>query len=238
MDSRKYIFAFFITVLIFGTALFVSDYLAAKKIEDVRSIEDRVALDILSTETQFSLLEETSCRNISPSGFLSSELGPLGERLSYAENQNFKAEDVDKLKRSYFLLEIKDYLLMKRVTEKCGIKPTFVLYFYSNEKDCEQCETMGAVLTALRERFPSLRVYSFDYDFDLPAVETLTKIYRVERRLPALIVNGDPYYGFRSVDELITNIPALARLEEERKKLEAEQAAAATSTATSTNNSR
>lgn len=222
VDSKKYLVAFLITALIFGTAVLASAILNDKKVEDVRSIENRVALDILSSETQFALLAETSCRDIGP-GFLSKELGPLGERLSYAENQSgFNDDDVDSLKRSYFLLEIKDYLLMKRLTEKCGIRPTFILYFYSTEERCEECEKMGYVLTALRDKYPDLRVYSFDYFYDVGAISTLTSIYKVKPQLPAIIVNGLPYYGFKTVEELEAQVPALRLLK------------TATSTATTT----
>ncbi len=212
VDSKKYLVAFLITAAIFGTAVFASSVLTTKKLEDVRAIENRVALDILSSETQFALLEETSCRDIGP-GFLSQELGPLGEKLSYAENQKgFNDQDVESLKRSYFLLEIKDYLLMKRLTEKCNIKPTFILYFYSTEDKCDDCEKMGYVLTALRNKYPDLRVYSFDYHYEVGAIKTLVSIYKVKSELPAIIVNGLPYYGFRSVEELEDEIPALRLL--------------------------
>jgi len=212
MDSKKYIFAFLITALIFATAILASSKLTDKKVEDVRNIENRVALDILSSETQFALLEETSCRDIGP-GFLSQELGPLGERLSYAENQSsFSDDDVESLQRSYLLLEIKDYLLKKRLTEPCNIKPTFILYFYSTEDNCEECEKMGYVLTALRDKYPDLRVYSFDYHYDLGAIQTLVSIYKVKPELPALIINGAPYYGFKTVQELETKVPAFKLL--------------------------
>lgn len=222
IDSKKYLVAFLITAAIFGTAVFASNRLTNEKLQDVRDIENSVALDILSSETQFALLEETSCRDIGP-GFLSKELGPLGERLSYAENQTgFNDGDVDSLKRSYFLLEIKDYLLMKRLTEKCNFKPTFILYFYSTGEKCEDCEKMGYVLTALRDKYPELRVYSFDYHHDLGAIQTLKAIYKVRDELPALIINGVPYYGFKTMEDLEKSVPALRLLE------------TATSTATTT----
>ena len=222
IDLKKYIVAFLITALIFTTAIFASNALSAKKLDDVRDIGNRVELDILSSETQFALLEETSCRDIGP-GFLSKELGTLGERLSYAENQTeFSIEDIDDLKRSYFLLEIKDYLLMKRLTEKCGIKPTFILYFYSTKDQCEDCEQMGYVLTALRDKYPDLRVYSFDYNFDVGAVETLVSIYKIKSELPALYINGNVYYGFHSVDELEESVPALTLLKTRAETLDAQ----------------
>ena len=221
IDSKKYIVAFTITVVIFGTAIFVSSILSQKKLEDVRAIENRVALDILSGETQFALLEETSCKDIGP-GFLSQELGSLGGKLVYAENQTgFDDSDIDYLKHSYFLLEVKDYLLMKRLTEKCGIKPTFILYFYSTEDTCEECVRMGYVLTALQEKYPDLRVYSFDYHFDAGAINTLISIYKIKAELPAMIINAETYYGFYSIEELEEKVPALHDLALKAKALEA-----------------
>lgn len=212
IDSRKYIVAFAITAIIFGTAVFVSNILSQRKLEDVRAIENRVALDILSSETQFALLEETSCKDIGP-GFLSKELGSLGEKLTYAENQTeLDTPALEYLKRSYFLLEIKDYLLMKRLTEKCGIRPTFILYFYSTEDICEDCERMGYVLTALRDKYPDLRVYSFDYHFDVGAINTLVSIYKIKPDLPAMIINTQTYHGYHSVEDLEETVPALKEL--------------------------
>jgi len=225
-NSRKYIVAFGITAIIFATAIFVSNSIGQKKLEDVRSIENRVALDILSSETQFALLEETSCKDISP-GFLSKELGTLGEKLTYGENQTeLNTNELEYLKRSYFLLEIKDYLLMKRLTQKCGIKPTFILYFYSTENSCVDCEKMGYVLTSLRDKYPDLRVYSFDYYFDVGAIDTLVSIYKVKSDLPALIINGETIYGFNTVEELEATVPALKEL----ARLKALESTTATST--------
>lgn len=212
-NGKKYIYAFLITAVIFGTAIYASDKLGNKKLAEVRDIEDKLALDILSSETQFSLLEETQCKDIKNT-YLSKEVGNLAERLSIAETENPKDDpEVINLKRYYSLLEIKDYLLMKKITDKCGTKPTFILYFYSNQGDCEECTKAGYVLTALHDKYPDLRIYSFDYNLDLEAIKTLTSIYKVENRLPALIVNGDTYYGFRSLSELESTVPAIRRLQ-------------------------
>jgi glutaredoxin len=101
---------------------------------------------------------------------------------------------------------------MKRLTEKCNVKPTFILYFYSTKDTCDDCEKMGYVLTALRDKYPDLRVYSFDYHYDLGVIDTLTSIYKVKAELPAIIVNGIPYYGYKPMEELEKTIPALKLL--------------------------
>lgn len=230
-DNRKYIFAFVITAIIFGTAISISNYLNSKKLAEIQNIEDRISLDILSSETQFSLLEETLCKDV-PNTSLSRELGDLSDKLAYAESQNQGNETVATLKIQYTLLEIKDYLLMKKITERCGSHPTFVLYFYSTaEGDCPDCQKMGYVLTALHDKYPDLRVYSFDYDLDLEAIHTLLSIYKVNSTLPALLINGEPYYGFRSLETLESTVPALARLK--AALLKSQTASSTTATTTS-----
>lgn len=212
MDKKKYIIAFLITVVIFGTAFFASNYLGNKRLADVRSVENQISLDILSSETQTSLLEETACSDVN-NNYLSEQLGELGDKLSYAASQNTPNNtDIENLKEYYSLLEIKDYLLMKKITTKCGIHPTFVLYFYSDASKCPDCEKTGFVLDALRQKYPSIRIYSFDYNISQAAVKTLISIYHINSNLPAMIINGDPYYGYRSLDELETTIPAIKRL--------------------------
>jgi hypothetical protein len=212
MDKKKYIFAFLITVAIFGTAIYVSNYIGNKRLDDVRTVESQISLDILSSETQTALLEETACSDIN-NNYLSEQLGALGDKLSYAASQNSPDNsDIENLKEYYSLLEIKDYLLMKKITTKCGVHPTFILYFYSDASKCPDCEKTGFVLDALRQKYPSIRIYSFDYNINQAAVKTLISIYHINGNLPAMIINGDPYYGFRSLDELESTIPAIKRL--------------------------
>jgi hypothetical protein len=223
---KKYFFSFVITTVIFATAIFLSNYFSQKKLDEVRGIQDKIAVDILSSETQFSLLEESSCKDVGV-GTLSTELGTLESKLAYTESQRGHGdEEVIALKRYYSLLEIKDYLLMNKISEKCKKTPLSIIYFYSSDNSCSDCEREGYVLTHLRETYPDLRVYSFDYDIDLSAVKTLISINKVKKELPAIIINDQAYYGFQSIEDLEKTIPELKTL----KTLNA----AATTTATST----
>lgn len=207
-DIKKYVFVFLITGFIFMTALALSNYFADKRLEGIRSIEQKIAADIQSSEIQYALLAEASCKDVSAS-FLSEELGTLADRLAYTEDNLGKDNaQVLELKRSYSLLQIKDYLLSKRVAEKCGTQPAFIIYVYSNEDDCPRCEETGHILTELREQYPSLRVYSFDSNLELSAIRTLLSIYKIkDDNLPALVINGTTYTGFRPKEELVRLLP-------------------------------
>jgi len=85
-DWLKYLYTFVITALIFITAIYISDYFSNKKMAELKSMEDNMSLDILSSETQFSLLAEASCKNINDNT-LSREVSQLGDKLSYTEEK-------------------------------------------------------------------------------------------------------------------------------------------------------
>lgn len=207
-DWKKYVIVLFITSTIFISGLWISNYLSNKKINQLKSIESKISLDLMSSETQFSLLQELSCKDVSGT-VLSSELNSLADKISYSEN-NLGTENMDviNLKKSYSLLEIKDYLLMKKIRERCGEKSIFILYFYKND-NCDDCTKQGYVLTSLREKYPELRVYSFDYNLDLSAIKTMTSIYKVPDDLPAIVINGKVYSGLQTVEEIEKTFPEL-----------------------------
>lgn len=219
---QKYALVFVITAAIFGTAVYANSLLNDRRVANIQSIQQKISTDILSLETQFDLLQELSCKDISENSVLSGELNSLASRLAFTEGAlgSTNAEVVS-LKQQYSLLQIKDYLLMQRIAEKCSLKPVFVLYFYSNAGDCEDCTRMGHVLTYLREEYPKLRVYSFDYNLDLAALRTLIAINKVEGTLPALIVGGNLSYGYKEPEDIEKLIPNIKDLKEEAITAEA-----------------
>jgi hypothetical protein len=122
---------------------------------------------------------------------------------------------VDHLKRYYSLLQIKDFLLSKRLAEKCGTKTVSIIYLYGTADECKECREQGDVLTYLRKTYPDLRVYAFDSNLDLSAIKTLLSIYKVQGQLPSLIVDGEVYYGYKSKEELIALLPKSLKTKEQ-----------------------
>ena len=205
---RNALIALLVTIVLAGTLEYAISYLNRARITELSAIEDQLSIDILSLDTQFSLLEAAPCDSTASSTTLTSELANMGTRLSYAENQlGSDNTQVVRLKEQYSLLEIRDYLITKQLAAACGARPTTVLYFYSNAGDCADCDKAGYALSYLRDTFPSLRVYSFDYNLDLGALETFIAVTKVKRDLPAFVINGKPYYGFTSLNDLEKQFP-------------------------------
>ncbi len=213
IDWRKYLIVFLITVALFFTASYVSNYFGDKKIDQLKNIQDKIAIDILSSETQFSLLSDLSCKNISDSVF-SSELSELGSKLEWSEENLGDTAEVSYLKKYYSLLQIKDYLLAKKISDRCKVKSAFILYFYTTAENCTLCREESLVLSKLREEYPELRVYSFDYSIDLSAVKAMIQIYKIkDTELPALVIDDDVLTGFHEVEELSAKVKESFKLQ-------------------------
>jgi hypothetical protein len=206
---KKYISVFLITASIFAVAFFISSSLGDKRVDFIKSSADKLSLDILSLETQFEIFQDSSCESLSES-ILASDLAELGRRLNFMESdRGADDEEVINLKKYYSLLEIKDYLIMKKVGERCGAKPLTILYFYSNT-NCEDCAKQGYVLTKLQEYHPDLRIYTFDYNLDLNAMKALIAVHKVAPPFPVMVVDGITLNGFMDLEALEGSTDRLA----------------------------
>lgn len=212
-DQKRYLIVFLLTSGIFLVAFLLSDFLYNVRMAQVAEIEEGINRNILETEIQYALLADAACEEGANSVPLSiEELNTLATKLAYMESARGTDDpEVIALKKDYSLLEIKDYLLQRERARTCGEKISTVMYFYSNKGDCEDCRKMGYVLTDMRDAHDDLHVYSFDYHLGLGAIETLKAIYGLEERLPIVVINRKPYYGFQDRAELERLLPELAR---------------------------
>lgn len=205
---RNALIALGITIVLAGTVAYAINYLNTARVTELSAIEDQLSIDTLSLDTQFSLLEAAPCDSAASSTALTSELAEFGSRLSYAENQlGSDNSQVIRLKERYSLLEIRDYLITKKLAAACGTKPVTVLYFYTNAGDCTDCDKAGYALSYLRNTYPALRVYSFDYNLDLGALKSFITVNKVKNTLPAFVINGTHSYGFTSLSDLEKQFP-------------------------------
>ena len=202
LPIRNALLALIITALLIGTVIYAVRYLDKQRVVQLDDLQSRLATDTLSVETQFALLESAPCQDLTEGNTLSQEVSSLGDRLAFAESQlGAKNAQVIALKEQYTLLEIRDYLLAKRLVETCKVKPTVVLYFYSNEPGaCTDCDRASYTLSYLHSLNPNLRVYSFDYNLDLGALKTLISVEKVKPEFPAFVIDNKLTYGFTDVD--------------------------------------
>ncbi len=221
-DWMKYFISFVITAGIFGTVFYISNLLNGKRVTEMLEIQQKITIDLLSSETQFALLKEASCAQ-DVSSMLTTEISRLSERLNYMEEQfGANNKNVINLKMNYSLLLIKDYLLLTELSKKCNYHPVVILYFYDGT-DCEDCRKENYVFSAIREKYPDVRVYAFDASLELSAIRTLLDMYNVSPEYPSIVINGKSVSGFKTVEQVEAMVPELAKRVKEAEAKKAKE---------------
>ena len=186
----------------------LSKYWTDNRLGSLSNIQESISIDLLSSETQF-LLKELSCSDESNIA-VAKQITELGDKLTFAESELGRDnEKVIFLKKYYSLLQVKDYLLGKKTQDTCGYKkkPIYMIYMYSSKIKCSDCETQAYTLSKLRDKYPELKVYTFDYDINLGPVNTLKDIYKTKPSFPLLIIEDKVYYGLQTFDNIEKLLP-------------------------------
>ncbi len=212
-NIQKYVLVFLITLGLFGVMYLASEFFYNERVAQIKTLEDTISRSVLESEIQYRLLSDSACEvEGAANPFLIEEINTLARRLDVMEAQRGSDNDeVISLKKYYSLLQIRDYLFVRDRGRLCGTSPATIIYFYSNSGDCDDCKKMGYVLTSLREEYPTLHVYSFDYNIGLSVIDVLKSIYDLSGELPVLVIDRKPFYGFKTRDQVLDLLPTLVR---------------------------
>jgi hypothetical protein len=197
-----YIVAFVITAAIFCAGLYIGQVMERDNMNSISASLDGLNTRMSSAEIfflsgdspQFCPVYLDELSNID------SETENTGYMLEYMENVRGVADPG--LKRKYFLLEAKAYLLSQKSVAECGANFTTVLYFYSNS-NCSRCQEQGNGLMEMKKALgESVRIYSFDGDLGSPIAKALMNMYNVSV-YPSVVVAGNATHsGFVSHEDL------------------------------------
>ncbi len=176
----------------------IGNHTSSSKLDSLEDIENELRMETMAMELQYLLLSEDPCKSIN-STVLSEELYKLGSKLDYMEERmGVNDPTVLRLKEYFSLLQIRHWLFSKRAKKECSLDQDLILYFYSNKGDCSTCEEQGYVLSFIREKYPSTKIYAFDINIRNPAVDTLKRMYLKNQTTPIIIINEHVYYGFKN----------------------------------------
>ncbi len=212
IKTSRFLAAFALTVIVFLVGYMIGAMLSERKLDNLSYLEQDIRVDSLSNELVFSLVQKDLCSSINTTSY-TEDLGKIGKRLTYLETlYGYNSPEVTSLKNYYSLLEIRHWMLHEELNTKCGYDMPLVLYFYSNEA-CVDCEDQGLVLTNVHKNYPFFNTYSLEYNLENPALDYLKNRYSINHtRLPAIVVDGEVYYGFQSKDFIIERLKLEQRL--------------------------
>ncbi len=217
---KLYIAALIITIVIFAGAWLISTYINIQKTAAVKNEEDAIATQILALQARTDILtanlNASLCASTTSAGAsatttaasIAASLNDLQSKLSFLQGQlGPDNPDLFRLERYYSLMEIKDYNLEQTITHHCKIPNSttrpFILYFYPTGT-CAQCVGQGYILQAIKQQYPGAHIYSFNYNDDWVAVQSLIALPPIPATTtpPFLIVNGVVYPPFANLSNM------------------------------------
>ncbi|MBI2124408.1 hypothetical protein HYT92_01315, partial [Candidatus Pacearchaeota archaeon] len=187
ISKEKYIVAGAITIGIFLLGLFLGLAIEGKRVNYIESIGRKQALEFSSLQLQYAFIDQ-----------LSQEKNCLAVQNTFEQNinnlestrirlENFDRDatlnknELDILKNEYMLAQIRYWLLAERTRELCGSDIVSILYFFSDEKECPDCDRQAFVLTYLKKKFKDrLLIFSFDSKYEAePMIPLLKRTYNI-----------------------------------------------------------
>jgi hypothetical protein len=201
IDKMKLLAVFSLTTLIFILGILLGNFISDQKLESIDEFQQELRTDTMALETEYLLLSQEPCHETKTS-LLTDELYQINSKIDYMENNlGEKNKEVLRLKDFYTLLEMRHWLLLKKIQTECGGNYTFIHYFYSNNDDCPLCKDQGFILLYIRKKFENVRIYSYDINNTNFAVDALKKIYNI-KKTPSIIINDDATEGFMTKEEI------------------------------------
>jgi len=213
LSRDKYIIAGIITLGIFLLGLFLGLAIEGKRVNYIESLSREQNLAFSSLQLQYAFIDQLSQEKncIAVQKTFEDNINNLESTRIRLENFDRDATlnkaELDILKNEYILAQIRYWLLAERTKKLCGTDIVTVLYFFSDEKECPDCEEQAFVLTYLKKKFKDkLLIFSFDSKFEAePMVAILKKTYNV-KSYPALVIEGKLASGFYEKDSLLKEI--------------------------------
>jgi len=221
LTFKKYVLTFFIVAIIFTLGFLTSDYLNDKRFLEINRAREEFQIQIMGLETQLAHFKDILCPDIGDD-ILTHELHVIGEKLQFMKNDlGVDHPEVLHLRKHYSLLQVRHHQFSKELNQRCNLGLIHILYFYADNRACPKCEKQGYILTHLRKNHPHLRIYSFDYNLELPALAVVKPIIppkyleetpknrnnrivsSVQKEyLPIIVINEKPFFGFQDLDAM------------------------------------
>jgi len=212
-STDKYIVAALITAGVFTLGLFLGLLIEGKRVSYIDDVSKKQNLDFSSLQLQYAyidqLSQENNCEAVAKTFEKNiDELEATRLRLeNFDESATLNKVDFDLLKREYTLAQIRYWLLSKRTKDLCGGESVSILYFFSDEGECPQCDNQAFVLTFLKKVFKEkLLIFSFDSKFvDEPMINILKVSYDITK-FPTIVIEGKKYEGITKTTEILKEI--------------------------------
>ena len=209
-EKRRYILAGVLTLLIFSLGIMLGFLIDAERLQYYQNIKTDQRLDYNSLQLQYAYInqlgEERNCPALLRT-FDESVKSLESARIrleTYNQDSTINKVDFEMLRREYIIAQLRYWLFAKQTKNLCGQDVVTILYFFSDQETCPDCDEQAFVLTYLKKRLgDKLLNFALDEQYlDEPMIEILKESFVVSS-FPSLVVEGEIVEGFTNVDDLL-----------------------------------
>lgn len=213
ISKEIYIAAALITLGVFLLGLLLGLVIEGKRTTYIESVSKKQNLEYSSLQVQYAFIDQLSqeknCDAVAKT-FEENIKNLESTRLrleSFDTDAKINKNEFDLLKRDYILAQLRYWLLAKTTKDLCGSEIVSILYFFSDNKECPDCDEQAFVLTYLKKLFKEkLLIFSFDSKFEKePMINLLKKSYNITT-YPNLIIEGKKQSGFNDKESILKTI--------------------------------
>ncbi|MEM4268449.1 MAG: hypothetical protein QXK37_06505 [Candidatus Woesearchaeota archaeon] len=208
--GKIFIISFIVTSLIFILGIATNYIFDFARIDEIESVIAAHEIDsesyLLEKETVESMRGDKCQVMTNRMIDLKNEIHQVGAELTnYGSKTMFKKEDLDYLKREYFLLQLNFLTIINKLNKECGASFIPILFFY--KIDDPDSLTQGYVLEDLSQQYRTeIVVLSFDKDYeDEPILNLLKKKYNITTA-PTVIIENQTFTGLTYTGELNSSV--------------------------------
>lgn len=197
MVNLKYAMAAIIMVNLFFITLSVIDYMDMQRL--LRFTNDMASFSAEATdlESAASLLRAEQgnpeyCEIIDTAYQQKiTKTNELMERMLAYERANMFTEFFA-LKRQFLLSNIQLWQVSQMERQYCNATHSDVLYIYSSDPSCNECQVQGKVLDSVRSSCPNVRAFVMDIKESMATLDMIKMKYNVTSA-PTLVIDGKTY---------------------------------------------
>jgi hypothetical protein len=206
MVNLKYAMAAILMVNLFFITLSVIDYMDMQRLlrfsNDLASFSTEAA--DLESSVMLIQLEQASpkyCAVVDAAYQQKiTRANELMERMLAYERANMFAEFFA-LKRQFLLSNIQLWQVSEMQKQYCATGHSDILYIYSSNPSCQECQVQGKMLDSVRANCSNVRTFVMDIEENMTTLDIIKMKYNITTA-PSLVVNGKTYNKVLREDEI------------------------------------
>ncbi len=212
ISIKIYVLAFIISTIIFAVGIYVGTTIEKMNLAGIKEEMQMISDKIWNMENLLFSQESVIFCNIYTQELLeiNEEREKVSEKVKYLDEKGIMDEN---LKDKYLLLQIKSYLLHKKIDDICFGNTTFVLYFYSS-KNCAICNQQNIELNKVHDTEIAKEKMIAIYDLDCDTRSTIIEVFKIKYNItdyPTFIINDKKLVGFMNMSVLLSEIETSAK---------------------------